>query len=98
MRTLDYVYEVYKTNEAMKGNDVLNVGLAGFQADVTAGVRKNCPIALNFKGLKADYEAMTSDERAADNKEFREFVGQHVAELAEAYKQGRDAMLAVVNP
>ena len=97
MRTLDYVYEVYKTNAANGGMDVLNIGLPMFQADVLAGEQKNCPVALDFAALKADYLSMTTDERAADNKEFREFVGRHVTELAEAYKVGKEAMLAVVN-
>lgn len=96
MKSLNYVYEIYKTNEANNGTDVLNVGFPMFQADVTAGVRKHCPIPLDFSALKKDYEAMNSEERAADNKEFREFVGQHYGELGRAYPD-RDAMLAIVN-
>ena len=96
MKTLNYVYEVFKTNEANNGTDVLNVGLPMFQSDVASGEQRLCPVALDFAALKEDYMAMTSDERAADNKEFREFVGQHMAELAEAYPD-RDAMLAIVN-
>lgn len=96
MKTLNYVYEVFKTNEANNGSDVLNIGLPMFQSDVASGEQRLCPVALDFAALKKDYMAMTSDERAADNKEFREFVGQHMAELAEAYPD-RDAMLAIVN-
>ena len=96
MKMLNYVYEVFATNEANNGTDVLNVGLPMFQADITAGVRKYCPVALDFAALKKDYEAMTSDERKADNKATREFIGQHMTELAEAYPD-RDAMLAIVN-
>ena len=96
MKTLNYVYEVFKTNEANNGSDVLNIGLPMFQSDVASGEQRLCPVALDFAALKRDYESMTSDERKADNKEFREFVGQHMAELAEAYPD-RDAMLAIVN-
>ena len=96
MKTVQYVYEIFKTNEANGGADVLNKGLPMFQADITAGVRKYCPVALDFAALKKDYEAMTSDERAEDNKATREFIGQHMTELAEAYPD-RDAMLAIVN-
>lgn len=96
MKMLNYVYEVFATNEANNGSDVLNIGLPMFQSDVASGEQRLCPVALDFAALKADYMAMTSDERAADNKEFREFVGQHMAELAEAYPD-RDAMLAIVN-
>ena len=96
MKTLNYVYEVFKTNEANNGSDVLNIGLPMFQSDVASGEQRLCTVALDFAALKEDYMAMTSDERAADNKEFREFVGQHMAELAEAYPD-RDAMLAIVN-
>ena len=96
MKTLNYVYEVFKTNEANNGSDVLNIGLPMFQSDVASGEQRLCPVALDFAALKEDYMAMTSDERAADNKEFRESVGQHMAELAEAYPD-RDAMLAIVN-
>lgn len=96
MQTIQYVYEIFRTNEANNGSDVLNIGLPMFQSDVASGEQRLCPVALDFAALKEDYMAMTSDERAADNKEFREFVGQHMAELAEAYPD-RDAMLAIVN-
>ena len=96
MQTIQYVYEIFRTNEAAGGTDVLNVGLPMFQADVAAGARKHCPVALDFAALKRDYESMTSDERKADNKQAREFIGQHMAELAEA-SPDRDAMLAAVN-
>lgn len=96
MQTIQYVYEIFKTNEANNGSDVLNIGLPMFQSDVASGEQRLCPVALDFAALKEDYMAMTSDERAADNKEFREFVGQHMQELAEAYPD-RDAMLAIVN-
>ena len=96
MKTLNYVYEVFKTNEANNGTDVLNVGLPMFQADVAAGARKHCPVALDFAALKRDYESMTSDERKADNRQAREFIAHNIQALAEAYPD-RDAMLAVVN-
>ena len=96
MKTLNYVYEVFKTNEANNGSDVLNIGLPMFQSDVASGEQRLCPVALDFAALKEDYMAMPGAERAADNKGFREFVGQHMAELAEAYPD-RDAMLAIVN-
>ena len=96
MQTIQYVYEIFRTNEAAGGTDVLNVGLPMFQADVAAGERKHCPVALDFAALKRDCEAMTSEERKADNQQAREFIGQHMAELAEAYPD-RDAMLAIVN-
>lgn len=96
MKTIQYVYEIFKTNEANGGADVLNKGLPMFQMDVSTGERKYCPVPLDFKALKADYDAMNTDERAADNKATREFIGQHMAELAEAYPD-RDAMLAIVN-
>ena len=70
MQTIQYVYEIFRTNEAAGGTDVLNVGLPMFQADVAAGERKHCPVALDFAALKRDYEAMTSEERKADNLEF----------------------------
>ena len=71
MKMLNYVYEVFATNEANNGTDVLNVGLPMFQSDVASGEKRLCPVALDFAALKDDYMAMTSDERAADNKEFR---------------------------
>ena len=39
MQTIQYVYEIFRTNEAAGGTDVLNVGLPMFQADVAAGER-----------------------------------------------------------
>ena len=96
MQTIQYVYEIFRTNEAAGGTDVLNVGLPMFQADVAAGERKHCPVALDFAALKRDYESMTSEERKADNQQAREFIAHNLQALAQAYPD-RDAMLAIVN-
>ena len=51
MKTLNYVYEVFKTNEANNGTDVLNVGLPMFQSDVASGEQRLCPVALDVAPL-----------------------------------------------
>ena len=99
-----YTYEIYRTNEAIKqanaGNpayehpDVLNVGLSGFLSDLDKGERNFCPVPLDFAALGAAWAAMTSDERAAQNKAVREFIAHNSKALSQAYPD-RDRMLAI---
>ena len=100
-KAANYVYEIYRTNANMAevnnipSASVVNVGYPGFLVDVINGAQKNCPVPLDFEDLHDQYYEMTSDERADDNKAFREFLGRCNAELAEAYPD-RAKMLQVV--
>lgn len=106
MKLTDYVYEIYKTNEAIakanSGNpayehpDVLNVGLSGFIDDICKGKQNFCPVALNFESLGNEWNSMTSDERSSQYKEVRDFISGHTKELSNAYPD-RDKMLDIVN-
>lgn len=106
MKLTNYVYEIYRTNEAIKeanaGNpayehpDIVNVGLSGFLDDVCKGKQNFCPVELDFAALGAEWDAMTSDERAEQNREVRELIAHNSKALSEAYPN-RDKMLAIVN-
>lgn len=96
MNAKQYVYEIFKTNEANNGTDILNVGLPMFMSDIKNGKRALCPVALDFASLNAEYEAMTPEERRADYEATHKFISAHYNELVEAYPD-RDAMLAIVN-
>lgn len=95
MKLRDYVYEIYRTSKENNCTDILNMALPMFQADLSAGEQHYCPVPLDFAALKAEYESMTSEERAEDNKDVRQFINQHKAELADAYPD-RDKMLSIV--
>ena len=94
MKLKQYVYEIFKTNEANNGTDILNMGLPMFLNDVERGRGCYCPEPLDFAVLKEQWEAMTSEERAQENQMVRRFITEHYSELVKAYPD-RDKMTLV---
>lgn len=94
MNLKQYTYEIFKTNEANNGTDILNVGLPMFLDDIMKGKNNHCPVNLDFEGLKKQWDALTVDQRQETNEGIRKFIQNHYDEMVNAYPD-RDMMLEI---
>lgn len=92
MNLKQYAYEIFKTNEANGGADVLNVGLPMFMDDIMKGKSGYCPVHLDFESLKKQWDKLTVDERGQVNADIRRYISKNYNALVDAYPD-RDKML-----